>query len=112
MIQDVFRAAQTLESVMPIVYLPDYGMESAKLMCAGVDVWLNTPLKPHEASGTSGMKAALNGVPQFGSKGIWRGSPAGRLGATAIHPATKSKKQLLCTTSWSMLSCPCITSGP
>jgi len=71
MIQDVFRAAQTLESVMPIVYLPDYGMESAKLMCAGVDVWLNTPLKPHEASGTSGMKAALNGVPQFSVLDGW-----------------------------------------
>ncbi len=36
-------------------------MELGKLICAGVDVWLNTPQKPREASGTSGMKAALNG---------------------------------------------------
>ncbi len=40
-------------------------MALGKLLCAGVDVWLNTPLRPQEASGTSGMKAALNGVPSF-----------------------------------------------
>jgi starch phosphorylase len=40
-------------------------MDLAKLMVAGVDLWLNTPLPPNEASGTSGMKAAHNGVPHF-----------------------------------------------
>ena len=45
-----------------IVMLPNYGMELAALMVAGVDVWLNNPLRPYEACGTSGMKAALNGV--------------------------------------------------
>jgi starch phosphorylase len=44
------------------VFLPNYDMRMAKLMVAGADVWLNTPLPPMEASGTSGMKAALNGV--------------------------------------------------
>lgn len=44
-----------------MVYLEEYDMELGKLICAGVDVWLNTPQKPREASGTSGMKAALNG---------------------------------------------------
>jgi glycogen phosphorylase len=44
------------------VFLPDYDMDLAKILVAGCDVWLNTPLPPLEASGTSGMKAALNGV--------------------------------------------------
>jgi glycogen phosphorylase len=44
------------------VFLPNYDMEVPKVMVAGADVWLNTPLPPMEASGTSGMKAALNGV--------------------------------------------------
>jgi glycogen phosphorylase len=42
-----------------------------KLLCSGVDVWLNTPLRPQEASGTSGMKAALNGVPSFSVLDGW-----------------------------------------
>ena len=47
---------------MPIAFLPNYDMELAASLVAGVDVWLNTPVPPLEASGTSGMKAALNGV--------------------------------------------------
>lgn len=47
---------------IPMVFLPNYDMALAKKLVAGADVWLNTPLPPHEASGTSGMKAALNGV--------------------------------------------------
>jgi starch phosphorylase len=46
-------------------------MALGKLLCAGVDVWLNTPLRPQEASGTSGMKAALNGVPSFSVLDGW-----------------------------------------
>ena len=45
-----------------VVFLPDYGMELGRLLTRGCDAWLNHPLRPHEASGTSGMKAALNGV--------------------------------------------------
>ena len=44
-----------------IVFLPDYDMGMAAVLCAGADVWLNNPIRPQEASGTSGMKAALNG---------------------------------------------------
>ena len=44
-----------------IVFLPDYDMGMASVLCAGADVWLNNPIRPQEASGTSGMKAALNG---------------------------------------------------
>jgi starch phosphorylase len=46
-------------------------MALAKQLCAGVDLWLNTPQKPQEASGTSGMKAALNGVPSFSILDGW-----------------------------------------
>lgn len=53
------------------VYLPNYNIAVAKLLVAGVDLWLNTPARPQEASGTSGMKAALNGVPQFSTLDGW-----------------------------------------
>jgi starch phosphorylase len=54
-----------------VVYLADYGLELARLLTAGVDLWLNTPLPPHEASGTSGMKAAHNGVPSLSVLDGW-----------------------------------------
>jgi starch phosphorylase len=56
---------------VPVVYLPDYDMEIARLLVAGVDIWLNTPLRPLEASGTSGMKAAFNGVPSLSVLDGW-----------------------------------------
>jgi starch phosphorylase len=54
-----------------VVYLEDHDMELARLLSAGVDLWLNTPQKPQEASGTSGMKAALNGVPSLSVLDGW-----------------------------------------
>ena len=51
-----------LADQVPMAFLPDYDMELAKVLVPGADIWLNTPLPPLEASGTSGMKAALNGV--------------------------------------------------
>jgi len=55
-----------------IVFLPDYDMGMAAILCAGADVWLNNPIRPQEASGTSGMKAALNGVLNLSvSDGWW-----------------------------------------
>jgi starch phosphorylase len=54
-----------------IVYLANYDLELGKLMTSGVDVWLNTPQPPLEASGTSGMKAALNGVPSLSILDGW-----------------------------------------
>ena len=56
---------------MLIVYLENYDMRLGGLMTAGVDLWLNTPQKPQEASGTSGMKAALNGVPSLSVLDGW-----------------------------------------
>ncbi|HOF02705.1 MAG TPA: alpha-glucan family phosphorylase [Atribacterota bacterium] len=54
-----------------IVYLENYNMELAKILTTGVDLWLNTPRKPQEASGTSGMKAAHNGIPSFSILDGW-----------------------------------------
>jgi starch phosphorylase len=63
--------ARALAGTVPIVFLPDYDMALAQLLVAGVDVWLNTPLPPLEASGTSGMKAAFNGVPSLSVADGW-----------------------------------------
>jgi starch phosphorylase len=70
-IERVFRARDALGKDVPIVHLEDYYMATARLRTAGADVWLNTPLPPLEASGTSGMKAALNGVPSLSMLDGW-----------------------------------------
>ena len=56
---------------IPAAYLPDYDMDTALDLVSGTDVWLNTPLRPLEASGTSGMKAAFNGVPSLSILDGW-----------------------------------------
>ncbi|MDQ1486661.1 MAG: glycogen phosphorylase [Actinomycetota bacterium] len=61
MIQEIVRFADSAEVRHRIVFLPDYDMAMAQALCVGADVWLNNPLRPLEACGTSGMKAALNG---------------------------------------------------
>ncbi len=71
MIRRIFQAEKALQDQLKIVYLEEYDMELGKMICAGVDVWLNTPQKPREASGTSGMKAALNGVPSLSVLDGW-----------------------------------------
>jgi starch phosphorylase len=70
-IRRVFEAAAALAGVLPIVYLEEHDLGLARHLCAGVDLWLNTPQKPQEASGTSGMKAALNGVPSLSVLDGW-----------------------------------------
>jgi starch phosphorylase len=60
-----------LRDKIKIAYLTNYSMDIGKLMTAGVDVWLNTPQPPMEASGTSGMKAAVNGVPSLSVLDGW-----------------------------------------
>lgn len=70
-IRKVFEAAASLRDLIPVVYVSDYDLRWAQLFTAGVDVWLNTPHRPFEASGTSGMKAALNGVPSFSVRDGW-----------------------------------------
>ena len=57
--------------MLRIVYLENYAWDLGALLTAGVDVWVNTPQRPYEASGTSGMKAALNGVPSLSILDGW-----------------------------------------
>ncbi len=71
LIRHVFQAAAALKDTINVVFLEEYDMALAKFLCAGVDLWLNTPQKPYEASGTSGMKAALNGVPSLSILDGW-----------------------------------------
>ena len=70
-IRRVFRAAQALGRAVLVVFLEEYDVALAGRLVAGVDLWLNTPQKPLEASGTSGMKAALNGVPSLSVLDGW-----------------------------------------
>lgn len=71
MIQEIRQQAELFGDELKIVYLPNYDMDVASWLIPGVDVWLNNPLRPLEASGTSGMKAALNGVPNFSVLDGW-----------------------------------------
>lgn len=71
LIREVFRAAEALRDNLRVAFLEDYDIDQGRLITAGVDVWLNTPQPPMEASGTSGMKAALNGVPSFSVLDGW-----------------------------------------
>jgi starch phosphorylase len=71
LIEQIFGYAQKLKGEIKIVYLANYDMDLAAKLVSGVDVWLNTPLRPLEASGTSGMKAAHNGVINFSVLDGW-----------------------------------------
>src|SRR5207247_5895558 len=70
-IRRLFAAKRALGNDVAMVYLDDYSFDLGGKITAGVDVWLNTPQPPLEASGTSGMKAALNGVPSFSVLDGW-----------------------------------------
>ena len=73
LIQEVYRAVKKAENGGRIVFLEDYDMNLARYLVQGVDVWMNTPRRPNEASGTSGMKAAVNGALNFSVlDGWWR----------------------------------------
>ncbi|MFX1521711.1 MAG: alpha-glucan family phosphorylase [Promethearchaeota archaeon] len=71
LIKEIFEYRDQLKDEIPIVYLENYDMDIAAKLTSGVDVWLNTPLPPLEASGTSGMKAAHNGVINFSVLDGW-----------------------------------------
>ncbi len=71
LIEALHAHMRELTGEIPMAFLPDYDMTLALHMVSGSDVWLNTPLRPLEASGTSGMKAAFNGVPQLSVLDGW-----------------------------------------
>ena len=70
-IRRIYKAKKALRKNVPTVFLDDYNLELGAKMTSGVDLWLNTPQFPLEASGTSGMKAALNGVPSLSILDGW-----------------------------------------
>jgi len=71
LIRRIFQAGEALRPDLKVVYLANYDTWLARLLAGGVDVWLNTPQPPNEASGTSGMKAAVNGVPSLSTLDGW-----------------------------------------
>jgi len=81
LIQEVYRVVKRSEAGARLVFLEDYDMNLARYIIQGVDVWMNTPRRPNEASGTSGQKAALNGVLNFSVlDGWWREGYNGKNG--------------------------------
>jgi starch phosphorylase len=76
LIRRVMELAQWPEFRGYIFFVEDYNMQLGRLLTGGCDVWLNTPVPPKEASGTSGMKAALNGVPNLSVPDGWWGEAA------------------------------------
>jgi glycogen phosphorylase len=71
LIRHVTEMAGSLKDAVRFVYVEEYDMRWGQLITSGVDLWLNTPQRPQEASGTSGMKAALNGVPSLSVLDGW-----------------------------------------
>ncbi len=71
LIEQIYSYSEKLRDYIKIVYLDNYDISIAAKTVAGVDIWLNTPVPPQEASGTSGMKAALNGVVNFSVLDGW-----------------------------------------
>jgi starch phosphorylase len=81
LIQQIYRTVKKAETGGRLVFLEDYDMNLARYLVQGVDVWLNTPRRPMEASGTSGMKAAINGALNFSVlDGWWREAYNGQNG--------------------------------
>jgi len=70
-IKRIFKAKKALKKAVPVVFLDNYDLDIGGKLTAGGDLWLNTPQYPLEASGTSGMKAALNGVPSLSILDGW-----------------------------------------
>ena len=71
LIKEIHQAGRQLNDDIKMAYIPNYDMYRAKFLVSGVDIWLNTPQRPMEASGTSGMKAAANGVINFSVLDGW-----------------------------------------
>jgi starch phosphorylase len=70
-IKRMIQRSRSLSDKIRIVYIPNYNPDLAKMMVSGADVWLNTPTRLHEASGTSGMKACINGTLNLSTLDGW-----------------------------------------
>jgi starch phosphorylase len=88
LLQKIIEISERMKDRVKIAFIRNYNMDTALKIISGVDVWLNTPLRPHEASGTSGMKATHNGVPNFSVlDGWWIEGHIENLTGWAIGPA-------------------------
>ena len=71
LIRDIVHFIREHDTMSSMVFLPNYDINVARMMVSGCDVWLNTPRRPREASGTSGMKASMNGLPNLSILDGW-----------------------------------------
>lgn len=96
LIRELFAIKKELKDAVRIAFLPDYDMDIARLLVSGSDLWLNTPKPPMEASGTSGMKAAINGVPSLSILDGWwiEGCIEGVTGWAIANPEQQSPERL------------------
>jgi starch phosphorylase len=93
-IKHIFNVMKTIDNNVKIAFIHNYDITISKIITAGVDIWLNTPRRPREASGTSGMKAACNGVPQFGTlDGWWLEGCIENITGWAIGPEKTEEKE-------------------
>ena len=93
-IKHIFNVMKTIDNNVKISFIHNYDITIAKMITSGVDIWLNTPRRPREASGTSGMKAACNGVPQFGTlDGWWLEGCIENITGWAIGPEKTEEKE-------------------
>ena len=96
LIKQIFQAKMKLAGDIEVIYLENYDLHLGALMTAGVDLWLNTPQPPLEASGTSGMKACLNGVPNLSVlDGWWVEGHLEGLTGWAIEENTSNQKDVI-----------------
>jgi glycogen phosphorylase len=88
LVEKIIKLSRELKGKVNLAYISNYDMYLAKLMTSGVDAWLNTPQPPYEASGTSGMKCAMNGIPHISvADGWWlEGCVPGKTGWTFSQP--------------------------
>lgn len=96
LIQEVYNLAKSNYLGGRIAFVEDYNMHLARYMKQGVDVWLNTPRRPREASGTSGMKASLNGIPNFSVLDGWwveayNGANGWAIGSDVEYPTDEAQ---------------------
>jgi starch phosphorylase len=99
-IEHLHRHIRELEREIKVAFLPNYDLDLAKLLVSGTDIWLNTPLPPLEASGTSGMKAAINGVLNLSVLDGWwveawiEGVTGWSIGNSTLNQATEHADEL------------------
>jgi len=93
-IRRIYEFMRRNDDHLKITFINNYNMIIGKMMTSGADIWLNTPKRPLEASGTSGMKAAHNGVPQFGTlDGWWLEGCIENITGWSIGPVTSGQDE-------------------